>query len=176
VRQSARRDSICAVTPVRIRQATVDDAEAVAHVVNTIIGEGYTLFDRPFTLEEERQFIASLGGRRALFAVELDGAIVGVQSIDIFVGFANSMRHVGTVGTWLLPEVRGRGVGRALATHTFDFARANGYEKVVIQVLAWNERALRFYRGLGFRDIGLARRHVKLGDAYHDEMYLELLL
>jgi RimJ/RimL family protein N-acetyltransferase len=159
-----------------IRRATVTDAAAVADVINAVIGEGrYTLFDRPFSVDEERQFIASLGERSALFAAEVDGAMVGVQSIDLFVGFP-SMRHVGTVGTWLVPGARGRGLGRLLAERSLAFARAHDYEKIVIQVLASNEPALRFYRGLGFRDIGVARRHVRLGSQLYDEVYLELLL
>jgi RimJ/RimL family protein N-acetyltransferase len=46
----------------------------------------------------------------------------------------------------------------------------------VIQVLAVNSRALGFYRSLGFRDIGVARKHVKLADTLRDEVFLELLL
>ena len=46
----------------------------------------------------------------------------------------------------------------------------------MIQVLASNVRARRFYEGLGFRDIGVARRHVRLGDKVHDEVYMEVQL
>ena len=56
---------------------------------------------------------------------------------------------------------------------SFSFARSHGYRKVVIQVLADNERALRFYRSLGFRDIGIAKEHVRLSNKFHDEIYLE---
>ena len=91
-------------------------------------------------------------------------------------GFAESVRHVATIGTWLRSEYRGRGIGRLLAEESFRFARSKDYRKVVIQVLADNEAALRFYRKLGFEDIGIARQHVRLRDKFHDEMYLEKLL
>jgi RimJ/RimL family protein N-acetyltransferase len=161
----------------RIRRATIDDAQAAAGVINAVIAERrYTLFDRPFSVDEERSFIESLGDRQALFIAERDGRAVGLQAIDLLVPFASSMRHVGTIGTWLRPEARGNGLARRMAKHALVFAREQGYEKFVIQVLATNARARRFYEGLGFRDIGLARRHVRIGDDMHDEVYMEAQL
>jgi RimJ/RimL family protein N-acetyltransferase len=161
---------------VRIRQAGPDDAPEVAAVLNAVIAEReYTVFDRPFSDEAEREFLASLGDRQAVFVAEIAGTIVGVQSIDLLMSLARSMDHVATLGTWLRPDVRGRGIGRRLAEQSFAFARSAGYSKVVIQVLAHNERALRFYRGLGITDIGIARQHVRLDDTLRDEVYLEKL-
>jgi GNAT superfamily N-acetyltransferase len=125
------------MTGERIRRATADDAEAAAGVINTVIAERrYTIFDRPFSVDEERRFIGSLGTRQALFLAELDGQAVGLQTVDVLVSFAPSMRHVGTIGTWLRPEARGFGLGRRLTQHSVAFARQQGYEKFVIQVLA----------------------------------------
>ena len=161
----------------RIRFATPDDAEAAAGVINAVIAERrYTIFDRPFSVDEERQFIRSLGERQALFLAEVDGVAVGLQAVDLLVSFAPSMRHVGTIGTWLRPEARGHALGRRLARRSVEFARQHGYEKFVIQVLASNTRARRFYEGLGFEEIGLARRHVRLGDEWHDEVFMEAQL
>ena len=86
------------------------------------------------------------------------------------------MSHVATMGTWLRSEFRGSGIGRLLAEESLRFAKDNGYRKIVIQVLADNERALHFYRSLGFYDIGIAKEHVRLPDGFHDEVYLEKAL
>jgi ribosomal protein S18 acetylase RimI-like enzyme len=160
-----------------IRRATVADAEAAAGIINAVIAEQrFTLFDRPFSIDEERQFIASLGERQALFLAEVADEAVGLQAVDLLLSIAPSMRHVGTIGTWLRPEARGRGLGRRLTQHSVAFARQQGYEKFVIHVLASNTRARRFYEGLGFTEIGLARRHVRLGETLHDEYYMEVQL
>ncbi len=157
-----------------IRKATVKDAKQVADVMNFVIAEGkYTAFDRPLSEQEEKDFISSLGSRSALYVAEINDTIVGVQSIDLLSGFAHSVSHVATMGTWLRSDFRGRGIGRSLSVESFRFARSHGYRKVVIQVLADNERALRFYRCLGFRDIGIAKEHVRLSDKFHDAVYLE---
>ena len=165
-------------TAVFVRTATVDDAEQVVAVMNGVIAEGtFTLFDTPFSLQDERDFIASRGPRSALYvAAGSDGDILGVQSLDRFSTLAASMRHVATMGTWLRRDARGRGIGRELAAQSLAFARRSGYTKIVIQVLAGNENALRFYRDLGFTDIGVARQHVRLAGTLHDEIYLEMQL
>jgi putative acetyltransferase len=175
---AGNRFSVCfekqVTLQILIRKATTADATQVAEVMNSVIAEGrYTIFDRPFSEAEERDFISSLGSRSVLHVAELDREIAGVQSVDLFTGFAASLQHVATMGTWLRHAYRGRGIGRALAAESFAFARSHGYRKIVIQVLAGNERALRFYRSLGFSDIGIAREHVRLADTFHDEVYLE---
>jgi len=157
-----------------VRRATVEDAAQIAAVLNAVIAEGiYTLFDTPFSEEDERRFIASLGERSALFVAEVQGEIVGVQSVDLFLDYGRSTSHVATMGTWLRRDVRGRGIGRSLAAESFRFAKAQGYTKIVIHVLATNDAALRFYGGLGFEEIGVARKHVQLAGVFYDEIYLE---
>jgi RimJ/RimL family protein N-acetyltransferase len=160
-----------------VRKANIDDAEQVAGVLNAVIAEGMlTLFDRPFSAEDERNFISSLDTRSALYVAEIDREIAGVQSIGLFSNLAHSTSHVATMGTWLRSDVRGRGIGRLLTAESFRFAKSNNYTKIIIHVLADNKRALRFYRGLGFGDIGVARKHVRLAGTFHDEVYLEKLL
>jgi phosphinothricin acetyltransferase len=162
---------------VKIKRATVGDAEAIAAVLNGVIAEGHlTVFDQPFSADEERAFISSLGSRSILHVAQVDGTCVGVQSVDLFSPWIQALSHVATMGTWLAPEARGRGVGRALFKESLSFARSNDYTKIVVQVLAMNDRALRFYRGLGFADIGIFRNHAKLSGTLHDEIYLEMLL
>ncbi len=163
--------------PPTIRKATEDDAEQVAAVINHVIAAGrYTIFDRPFSISEEKEFISSLSRRSVLFVAEAQSRIIGVQSLDLFSGFAASVQHVATMGTWLHRDFRGSGLGRRLAEASFGFARERDYLKIVIEVLADNDRALCFYRGLGFRDIGTAKRQVKLNGRFHDEIYLEKIL
>ena len=46
---------------IRIRQAVPEDAASVAKVLNSVIAERrYSALDTPFSVEEERSFIASL--------------------------------------------------------------------------------------------------------------------
>jgi len=164
---------------ILIRQATVADAKEVVAVLNSVIMEGkYTALTSLFTEEEERAFIAALGGRSAMFVAEVNTKIVGIQVLepDALAHYSDSMQHVATVGTWVQAEFRGYKIGHSLAEASFTFARDKNYEKIAIQVVATNERALRFYGNLGFEKIGIARKHVKLEGKFHDTVYLEKFL
>ncbi len=157
-----------------IRRATPEDAAAVAAVMNAVIAEGgLTLFDRPFSVDDERRFIESLSPRSALHVAEIDGTIAGVQVIDLYSTASASLAHVATMGTWLRADARGRGLGRALAERSFAFAIEQGYSKIFITVLAGYARAGVFYASLGFETIGIARAHVRLNGVLHDEVLME---
>jgi ribosomal protein S18 acetylase RimI-like enzyme len=162
---------------VTVRRATLDDAEAISAIWEAVCAERvYTAVSRPFTPEQEREYIASLSAHEGIFLAEAEGRIVGFQSLDLWARYTDSFDHVGVLGTFVLPEWRGQGIGRRLAEHTFDFARANGYEKVVIYVRAGNTGAQAFYRSLGFVAKGVLARQVKIDGQYEDEVFMELFL
>jgi GNAT superfamily N-acetyltransferase len=50
---------------------------------------------------------------------------------------------------FVLPEWRGRGVGRALLQHLAGVAVSRGCGRMEWAVLDWNDLAIRFYRSLG---------------------------
>ena len=83
------------------------------------------------------------------------------------------MAHVGQVGTFLLPEWRGQGVGRKLWRATEAFARQAGYRKLVIQVRASNRAAQAFYQSLGFQQCGRLTRQVIIDGVEDDEVLME---
>jgi ribosomal protein S18 acetylase RimI-like enzyme len=163
--------------PTTIRRATPDDAEAISAVWEAVCAERiYTAVNRPFTPQQERDFIASLSDREGTFVAEVDGHIVGFQSLDLWAKYTDSFDHVGVMGSIISPQWRREGIGQRLAEHTLDFARANGYEKIVIYVRAGNTGAQAFYRNLGFVQKGVLARQVKIDGQYEDEVFMELFL
>jgi ribosomal protein S18 acetylase RimI-like enzyme len=164
-------------TPITIRRATPDDALSIVAIWQVIAAEKiYSAIDRPFTIEQERAYIASLTAREGMFVAEANSALIGFQSLDLWSRFIHSMDHVGQIGTFVLPEWRGRGIGKQLAAHTLAFAREHQYEKIVIFVRASNTNAQKFYRSLGFRECGRFARQVKIAEQYDDEVLMELFL
>ena len=73
---------------------------------------------------------------------------------------------------YVIPEARGRGVARVLATRLVDDARIIGYRRMLLDTLTTRmPEAIGLYESLGFRTIE-AYRHNPLPDAH----YMELLL
>ncbi len=163
----------------RVRRATPDDADSIVAIWRAIVAETiFSAVDRPFTAEGEREYLQSLSQREAVFVAETAdaGAIVGFQSIDQWTKLFHSMDHVGQLGTFVVHEWRGRGVGRQLAEKTMSFARSTGYEKLVVFVRASNTGAQRFYAGLGFLPCGRLARQVRIASACDDEIMMEMFL
>jgi GNAT superfamily N-acetyltransferase len=52
---------------------------------------------------------------------------------------------------FVVPERRGRGVGKALFLHLARLANERGCGRMEWSVLDWNESAIKFYEGLGAR-------------------------
>lgn len=162
-----------------VRAATPEDAAGIVAVVNPIIQAGrFTVLDTPLTVDEERRFIAGLPARSVFHvaAVGPGGPVVGFQVLEPFAAYSVALAHVATVGTFVDLSLQRRGVGRALFAETAAAARRNGFEKILTYVRADNSGALSFYRRLGFRTVGTARRQAKLGCRYVDEVVIEAFL
>ena len=159
---------------MKIRRATTGDAAAIASLFAIIAAERiYSAIDVPFTEEQERDYIASMSDREAVFMAEDESGLAGLQSIDLWAKSLHSMRHVGQIGTFLMPSHRGRGVGRMLWNESRSFAMSAGYGKLIAQVRASNTRAQGFYRSLGFVECGRLSRQVMIDGCEDDEVLLE---
>ena len=162
-----------------IREAQPDDAEEVVAIFNSIIEAGiYTVFDTPFTVEDETQYIENLpNGGFFLVAVRTsDQRIVGFQSLEPFASYTRAFDHVGVLGTYVSPDHRRPGIARSLFQASFKMARQKGYEKIFTFVRADNPAALATYQNQGFSVVGTARKHAKLAGSYIDEVLIEKFL
>lgn len=59
-------------------------------------------------------------------------------------------RHGFLAEIFVMPEARGKGLGRALIGACEDWSRARGHQLLTIGVLARNARAIRAYEGAGY--------------------------
>jgi len=81
-------------------------------------------------------------------------ARVGTEPVGFAVWFHNYSTFLGRRGLYLedlfvLPEWRGRGIGRRLLAYLARVAVARNCGRMEWSVLDWNEPAIRFYRSLG---------------------------
>jgi RimJ/RimL family protein N-acetyltransferase len=67
------------------------------------------------------------------------------------------------VGIGLRPDLTGRGLGESFMCAQLEHARGQWQpETFRLFVAAWNERAIRLYERLGFREVGRETRHFEL--------------
>ena len=110
----------------------------------------------------------------AVFAIELDGVVVG--SIQFAEENDPDYRHAG-VDLFLTTDVQGQGIGsdaiRTVARYLID---VRGHHRLTIDPSAANERAIHVYSKLGFRPIGIQRLYERGADGtFHDGLLMDLL-
>jgi len=112
----------------------------------------------PLDADVQRRLIPALREQaQALVLLAFDEArVVGIATC--FFGFstfaARPLLNVHDLA--VLPEFRGRGVGRALLVAVEERARARGCAKLTLEVREDNARARALYHERGFRDFELA--------------------
>lgn len=164
---------------VLVREVRPDDAEAVATILNRIIEAGaYTVLDRPFSGSEERAFIEKFSPRGTfLVAVSSeDQRIVGFQNVEPFATYTHAFDHVGVIGTYVDLDRRRQGVSGELFLATFEATERKGFRKLFAYIRADNASAKAAYAAHGFRVVGIARDHARVGDRYVDAIIVEKLL
>ena len=150
-----------------IRTALPSDTEALTAFVAAIGAEHLpTLFARqaPPSQEQVAKMIARHAeDERACLLLALDGDVI-VGMLD-FSGHAHPQRrHVGSFGMSVARQARGRGVGTQLLRALFDFAKAQDYRKLEIEVFATNGPAIVLYESKGFVHEGSRRGAVMVGE------------
>ena len=130
-----------------IRDATQEDWPAIWPIVRAVVTAGETFtWDRDVT--EERAKASWMNGR-AFVALDEDGAVIGTAEMRRNQGGPGS--HVANAGFMVAAGHEGKGVGRALARHVLDQARADGYRAMQFNAVAEsNTRAVGLWQSLGF--------------------------
>ncbi len=156
---------------VRLRPVTAADAPRLAEILTTPqVAEWWHGYD----LERvEREFVAGEDDI-VTFVVEADGQVVGL--IQYGEETDPDYRHA-NVDISLHPHWHGRGFGadavRTLARYLFE---ERGHHRVTIDPAAHNERAIRSYRRVGFKPVGVMRRYERGADGtWHDGLLMDLL-
>ncbi|HYM33268.1 MAG TPA: GNAT family N-acetyltransferase [Candidatus Cybelea sp.] len=162
--------------PIDIRPAKFEDIPSARACLDVVAREQrYLAFFEAPPLEASRSWWSAMIEKGQPFRIAHDGERV-IGWCDITPIPRPAFAHNGVLGIGLLPEMRGRGIGRRLLSATIDAARRFGLERIELDVFASNERARRLYLSLGFEVEGVRRRYAKLRGAYEDSTLMSLLL
>jgi ribosomal protein S18 acetylase RimI-like enzyme len=100
-------------------------------------------------LERIAGFVRESVAQDAIQFFALDGDRV-VGWADIFPGWAQAVRHCGSLGMGVLPGYRGRGLGRRLLAACIDKAWRQGLTRIELEARADNAVAIALYTRMGF--------------------------
>ena len=158
---------------MKTRAAAAEDADAIARIYNEGIGDRVATFEtEPRTAED---ILVWLESSHPLVVAEADGEVLAWAVAHEYRPRA-CYSGVADFSVYVSRGRRGRGVGRTTVQALIDECERRGYWKLVSRIFPENEASLALCRALGFREVGVYRRHGRLDGEWRDCVIVELLL
>jgi RimJ/RimL family protein N-acetyltransferase len=166
--------------PVRIREATPDDAGAVIALLERLYAETSFLLYEPGEMKSNVEVYARRmaegieKGNWTMFIADCDGSLVGT----LFGSRGNAKRtyHSLTVGIGVLRANWGQGIGRSLLGAAESWAKARGVRRLELTVRTTNHRAMALYERVGFEWEGVKRHSQLVENEYVNEFLMSKLI
>ncbi len=152
------------------------DSKPISELIGVCISERRTILN-PYTPEEEREYLSNLLNREAVFVAYVKGDFAGFAGIAPRWSYSEKLHHCGEAGTWVMPEYRGMGVGKALWVEgIYPWCREKGFTHLGAMVMAHNTGSIAFYEKLGFHVSGNHRRVIDWDGEKLDAVEIENIL
>ena len=174
-RVATARTVPCAHVTYTVRPARPGDAAAIARIYNDGID------DRNATFETEPRTAADVegwldAGYPLVVAEANDRSVAGWASAPPYRPARAAYAGVADFSIYVARERRGHGVGRLLLVGLVEESERRGLWKLVSRVFPENDASLALCRALGFREVGVYRRHARLDGEWRDVVIVERLL
>ena len=153
-----------------IRRAGPEDADTVWAMLKPVFRAGDTYLIDP-DISRKDALAYWMGASHGVYLAESDGTVLGTYYLRRNQGGGGS--HVCNCGYITAAAARGRGVARAMLTHSLDTAKAEGFRAMQYNcVVATNTRAVSTWDRAGFQTVG------RLPGAFHHphEGYVDALV
>ena len=163
---------------MHIRDATPDDARAIADIYNDAVANTTAIWnDARVDADNRRAWIAGRAaqGYPVLVAIGDDGSVAGYASFGDWRAF-DGYRHTVEHSIYVRGDARGGGIGRALMLALIDRARAAGKHVMVAGIEAGNSGSIALHERLGFRHVGLMPQVGAKFGRWLDLAFLQLVL
>ena len=158
---------------MRTRAARPEDAASIAAIYNEGIEDRLATFETEPSSAED--VVAWLDAFAVVVAEDDEGAVAAWASAPPY-SRRPAYANVREFSIYVARAHRGRGFGRAALAALIAECEARGYWKLVSRVFVENEASLTLCRSLGFREVGVHRRHGKLDGEWRDCVVVERLL
>ncbi len=118
----------------------------------------YSFYDMEADKEDLAEFLNPETRGDSIFAVTLEDELVAFLSIT------RMAPTTFDIGIGMKPALTGRGKGTGFLKAVMDFIESEfKAEKITLSVAAFNERAIKVYRKIGFEDVGMMMQETNGG-------------
>jgi L-amino acid N-acyltransferase len=143
---------------MKVRLATIDDAEAIRSIYNREVTGSTVTFDLvPRTLEDQQEWLRAHAGAHPAVVVEGDeGAIVGFGSLS---AYRSRPAYATTVedSVYVHHDHRGQGVGALVLNELVRLAGVHGFHAVMARIVGGHQASITLHERCGFGLVGIER-------------------
>lgn len=161
---------------MRVRLATIDDAEAIRAIYNPEVLESTVTFDLvPRTLPDQQQWLAQHSGAHPAVVAEDGGLVVGYGSLSEYKprpAYRTSVED----SVYVHRQYQGKGIGRLLLTSLTGLATDHGFHAVFARIVGGHEASIGLHVACGFETIGTEREVGRKFGQWLDVVIMERLL
>ena len=161
---------------MKVRLATLDDAEAIRAIYNPEVLESTVTFDLvPRTLEDQQRWLDEHSGAHPA-VVAIDGeSVVGFGSLSEYKprpAYRTSVED----SVYVHRAYQGRGVGKVLLSSLLDLAVDHGFHAVFARIVGDHEASIALHAGLGFELVGREKEVGRKFGQWLDVVIMQKLL
>ncbi len=163
---------------LRIRQAVVGDAAAIAEIYNTEVLNTVSTFDLvPRTLEQQEEWIRSRSGAFSAI-VACDSATGNVLGFASLSRYKDRAAYSTTVedSVYVNRAQNGRGIGKALLSEVCATARSAGFHSVIARIEATGTASRALHASCGFELVGIEKQVGRKFNRWLDVAVMQLML
>ena len=166
-----------ATNRLMIRDATEEDAEAIAAIYAHHVAHGTASYDTAApSIEDTGAKIRRINGARWPFIVkEQDGAVAGYAYVT---QFRDRAAYVWTCedSIYVHPDWQGRSIGKALLRELLRRAEAFGFRQMVAVIGGAEPASIRLHAAFGFREVGRLHAVGWKHGRWLDSVYMQISL
>ncbi|QDO97632.1 N-acetyltransferase [Ferrovibrio terrae] len=160
-----------------IRDATVNDAEAIRAIYNDAVLNTTAVFD--YTAREpqaQRDWLQMKAGQNLPVLVAEDaGSVLGYASYGPFRPWPAYLYTVENA-IYIAPQSRGKGIGAQLLAPLLQIAKDHGLRTMIAGITADNTASLRLHEKLGYSQAGVIREAGWKFERWLDLVFLQRML
>ena len=161
---------------VQVRNATVNDAAAIAEIYNQGIEDRVATYEtEPRSAEEQQAWLRAIADLYPAVVAQIDGEIVGWAGAAPYRA-RECYRGIGEFSMYVRRDWRGRGVGDLLVAALISEAERLGLWKLLSRIFPFNAASRALCRKHGFREVGVYEKHARLDGRWLDVVIVERLI
>ena len=161
---------------IKIINKSLEYADSFLYALDSVARERRWLaFTEAPPYEKVREFVSELIRVNDIQVYALQGDTV-IGWCDIVRRKRGVFAHTGSLGMGIIKPHRGKGLGSRMMEECIRQARANGLEKICLEVYSHNSAGIALYKKFGFAQEGVKLKEVKIDGKYFENVIMGLLL